>query len=283
MGIFDKIRETVSYAGDEHRHTPADDAWEQVVSAVGPKMAEGLWEVIPQGLRDVLSKPGAENIFQILSYGFARILPNKGVGTFVNTLQREIAGELREMAQKHRSGESREDSRESASAPGAASSQTGSSTVEGSNQILRLELKRAERVAAWLACLRVADLPDLKPEDVAKFLDKLTLRELRTFADLSDEAKRVYAEARIGKPLPKSEPAKAENKILLWLGARWDSLSEILCRLNSDLEEIALLEDERIEALQKEYAQLCEEEEPERIGWKFWKIFKRPEWQVWKF
>lgn len=282
MGIFDKIRETVNAAGDEHRHTPADDAWEQVVSAVGPKMAEGLWEVIPQGLRDALSKPGAENIFQVLSYGFARILPNKGVATFVNALQREIAGELRELAQKHRSGEPQEEARESVSASGGASRQAAPSSAEGSNQILRLELKRAERIAAWLACLRVADLPDLKPEDVAKFLDKLTLRELRTFADLSDEAKRVYAEARIGKPVPKPEPAKTENKILRWLGARWDKFSDILCKLNGDLEEIALLGDEDVEALQKEYEQLCEEGELERIGWKFWNIFRRPEWQIWK-
>lgn len=282
MGIVDRIKETMKSSSDDHKHTPLDDAWEEVVSVIGPKLAEGIWGAIPVSLRELVSKPGAENIFQLLSFGFKRILPDSGVGAFVSTLQREVAGELRELAQKHRSV----GIAANVSAPISTSGMNAGAVngSEGANQILRLELQRAERIIAWLACLRVADLPELKPEDIVRFLDKLTLRELRTFADMSDEAKRAYAEARIGKTIPEVAGKSAENKILHWLGEKWNKLSDALCQMNSDLEEIALVKEEEIDALEKEYQRLSEEEiRPlKKIGWRFWRWFSKPKWQVWK-
>ena len=115
-------------------------------------------------------------------------------------------------------------------------------------------------------------------------MDKLTLRELRTFADMSDEAKQAYAEARISKTVPKVATGRAENKVLRWLGEKWDKFSDMLCKLNNSLEDIALIQDEDIQKLEEEYKQLCKEADnpPEKPGWRFWKWFGCPEWQIWK-
>ncbi len=271
MGVMEKIKEAMKGGGD-NRHTPADDAWEQVVSAIGPKLADGIWEATPEEVRKIVSRQGAENIFQLLSYGFARILPDSGAGAFVNVLQREIAGELREKAQKHRSGDGAKSVKDTSSAD-APTSDAGCG-VQGSRQILRLELERANRVVAWIACVHAAGSKEFTAEKLVNFLDKMTIRELRTFADLDDESKRVYAEACTGDHLPKVESESLANKIANWFASAFGTVGDWFAGIDGDLSEIALIQDEEIRVLEEKLSRIREETD-KPLGfesWKFWKL-----------
>lgn len=268
MDIVGKMKEAVAGAKPDHPHTLTSDIWQQIVHRVGPKIAAMIWEAVPDGARDNVSG-WVKEIFSIASIIIAQFLPNKGVGAFFDALQVEVASELYELAAKHKNSDRGDEAKISSaiSKPVVGSSDYG---AEGTEQILRLELVRANRIIAWLACAASAKVD---PKDILDFLNGLTLRELRNFADMEDVAKQTYVEARIRKSIPKVESKKFFEELVELFGRTWEKVKSCAEKVNDDLEEIALDNDNDVRVLEERVARL-REEAAKPLGSNAWKIWK---------
>lgn len=269
MDIVDKMKEAVTGAKPDHPHTLTSDIWQQVVHRVGPKIAAMIWEAVPEGARDKTSG-WVKEIFSIASIIVAQFLPNKGIGAFFDAMQVEVASELYELAAKHKNSGHIDENQisSSSSKPVVGVSDFG---AEGREQILRLEFVRVNRIMVWLACATSAKVD---PKDILEFLNGLTLRELRNFADMEDVAKQTYVEARIRKPIPKVESKKLVEKISAWFADVWEQAKNCAEKANADLEEIALANDDDVRILEERVARLREEAAKPlgRNAWEIWKL-----------
>lgn len=268
MDIVGKVKEVVTGAKPDHPHTLTSDIWQQVVHRVGPKIAAMIWEAVPEDARDKASG-WVKEIFSIASIIIAQFLPNKGVGAFFDAMQVEVASELYELAAKHKSSGQTE-GEETSSSPFKPVIGVLNYGTEGREQILRLELERVNRIIAWLVC---AASEKVDPKDILDFLNGLTLRELRNFADMEDAVKQTYVEARIRKPIPKVESSKLTEKISAWFANAWGEFKDCAEKANADLEEIALANDDDVRILEERIARLREEVK-KPLGSDAWKIWK---------
>lgn len=269
MDIVGKVKEAVAGAKPDHPHTLTSDIWQQIVHRVGPKIAAMIWEAVPEESRDKVSG-WVKELFSIASIIIAQFLPNKGVGAFFDAMQVEVASELYELAAKHKnSGQD-----DGAQNPRGASHKSVVGILdygaEGTEQILRLELARINRIIAWLACAASANVD---PKDILDFLNGLTLRELRNFADMEDVAKQTYVEARIRKSIPKVESKKFFEELVELFGRTWEKVKSCAEKVNDDLEEIALDNDNDVRVLEERVARLRKEvAKPLSNSWKIWKL-----------
>jgi hypothetical protein len=213
-------KEAVSSKGEgkgSHPHTIADDVWRQFVTVVVPKMAASAWDAFPEHLKRTFGNNGVKNLFQVLSFALARVLPDHGIGPFVDSFQTELFGELRELAEHYEKGESKKPER---SSEGRSEEERGKSKTlpkTRMNQILSLPREQAEKIIAWLACHGVVD-SDVS--SIIKFLESLTPKQLGTFALLDDAAKQVYVEARVKDPFPLLRlELELANNLIAWLYA----------------------------------------------------------------
>lgn len=270
MDIIGKVKEAVAGAKPDHPHTLTTDIWQQLVHRVGPKIAAMIWEAVPEGARDKVSG-WVKEIFSIASIIIAQFLPNKGVGAFFDALQVEVASELYELAAKHKNSGQTDEINSSSVSPSKSVVGISDYGVEGAEQILRLELVRVNKIIVWLAC---AASTNVDPKDILDFLNGLTLRELRNFADMEDVAKQTYVEARIRKMIPKVESKKFFEELMELFGRTWEQVKDCAEKVNDDLEEIALDNDNDVRVLEERIIRLREEAAKPlgNNGWKIWKL-----------
>lgn len=269
MDIVNTVKEAVTGAKPDHPHTLTSDIWQQVVHRVGPKIAAMIWEAVPEGARDKTSG-WVKEIFSIASIIVAQFLPNKGIGAFFDAMQVEVASELYELAAKHKT-HGHIDENKISSSPSKSAVGVSDFGVEGREQILRLELVRVNRIIAWLACATSAKVD---PKDILEFLNGLTLRELRSFADLEDMAKQMYIEARIRKSIPKVESKKFFEELVALFGRTWEKVKDCAEKVDADLNEIALDNDNDVRVLEERVASLREDVTKPlgRASWEIWKL-----------
>lgn len=200
-----------------HPHTIADDAWRQFVTVVVPKIAESSWNAFPEHLKSTFGNNGVKNLFQVISFALSRVLPDQGIGPFVDSFQAELFGELRELAERYEKGEGKKPEQSSEGSREQASDKNKIPPKTRMNQILRLDPEQAGKIIAWLSCASAAN-HDVST--IANFLDSLSPKELRTFALMDDAAKQVYVEARVKDPFPLLRlELELANSLVAWLYA----------------------------------------------------------------